>query len=182
VNVGIGAWRHSRRAAGDGGAVIIEFAFLFPILAMLLFGIIEFGFQFNDYQSVRQGTRDGARAAVVAQFGTNTTCGLTGVSAAPTSTKEIMCLTKDRIGLGNQVRTKVVVPSGSAPPTGLVIVCAQQPMKSFTAFFSPFIDNKQLKSRVQMRIEKNLGADAPEPTSAEETPPPGGSWSWCADS
>jgi Flp pilus assembly protein TadG len=149
-------------------------------LVLLLFGIIEFGFQFNDYQSIRQGTRDGARQSVVGQYDTNTSCGLTGVGAAPTAVQEIMCLTKDRIGLGNGVRVKVIVPNGSVPPNGQVVVCAQQPMTSLTGLFAPLINGRQLTSRVQMRIEKNLVAD--NLVSAEETAPNGGSWSWCTAS
>ena len=44
--------RSTRRARG---AAIVEFAIVAPLLFLLLFGIVELGTAFNDYQSVRQG-------------------------------------------------------------------------------------------------------------------------------
>ena len=44
-----------RRSAGDRGAALVEFAIVMPLLFLILFGIIEFGIAFNDYQSIRQG-------------------------------------------------------------------------------------------------------------------------------
>ena len=41
-----------------------EFALVFTILMMLLFGLFEFGRAFNTYLSVIQGAREGARAAM----------------------------------------------------------------------------------------------------------------------
>src|SRR5437763_261259 len=57
----------TRRSRGrdDRGAVLIEAAFLLPFLFALLFGIIDFGFVFNDWISVRQGGRDGLREVIV---------------------------------------------------------------------------------------------------------------------
>src|SRR2546421_10205254 len=56
-----------RRSRGrdDRGAVLVEAALLLPFLFALLFGIIDFGFTFNDWISVRQGGRDGMRQLIV---------------------------------------------------------------------------------------------------------------------
>jgi Flp pilus assembly protein TadG len=115
-------------ARGERGAALVEFAIVFPLLALIVFGIIQFGTTYNNYEAVRQGVRDAAREGVVGQFGTNTNCGLTGLTSANTQTQELMCLTKTFIGVGNSTRVKVlVVDSGLAPPNGALVVCAQYP-------------------------------------------------------
>ena len=52
----------------ERGAVLVEFAMISILFFTLLFGVIEFGYQFNDYQALRQGVREGARQATVEQF------------------------------------------------------------------------------------------------------------------
>lgn len=49
----------------DGGANLVEFALLAPLLILLLFGIIEFGWLFSQNNDVKHGAREGARAAAV---------------------------------------------------------------------------------------------------------------------
>ena len=55
--------RRSRRARDQRGAVAVEFALIMPILCLLVFGIIEFGFMLNRDMIVGNASRDGARAA-----------------------------------------------------------------------------------------------------------------------
>jgi Flp pilus assembly protein TadG len=49
----------------EGGASAVEMALLFPVLAIFLFGIIEFGVAFLQVQSIRTGVREGGRVAAV---------------------------------------------------------------------------------------------------------------------
>ena len=61
----------SKRPHREGGASAVELALLFPVLAIFLFGIIEFGVAFLQVQSIRTGVREGGRmAAVGAQVST----------------------------------------------------------------------------------------------------------------
>lgn len=57
----------SKRSGGfrgtDRGAVLIEAAIVFPVVMVLLFGIIEYGFVFKDSLTVTSATRSGARTA-----------------------------------------------------------------------------------------------------------------------
>lgn len=157
----------------ERGASLVEFAFVLPILAMLVFGMVDFGVAFNDYISLRQGARDGARQAVVARFGPTTSCDLASPPPS-TQTQQLMCTTKDRVGLDQaDTRVKVIVDPayGVGDP---IVVCAQYPISSVTNLF-PFLNGKQLKATVKMRAEQ-VNASF---TSGEETPPPGGSWTWC---
>jgi Flp pilus assembly protein TadG len=54
-----------RRAKGDEGAVLVEFAIILPVLFLVLFAIVEFGWGFAQYLDVRHGAREGARLAAV---------------------------------------------------------------------------------------------------------------------
>ena len=60
----------SRSRRPDGrrrhrGAVLVEFALVAPLLFVLLFGIIEFGFAFVQWLDVRHGARETARLVAV---------------------------------------------------------------------------------------------------------------------
>jgi hypothetical protein len=53
-----------RGQVGDeGGAALVEFALVLPLLLLLLFGIIEWSFVFRDSLAVASATRTGARTA-----------------------------------------------------------------------------------------------------------------------
>jgi Flp pilus assembly protein TadG len=60
-----GATNGARRFRREDGASAVELALLFPVLAIFLFGIIEFGVAFLQIQSIRTGVREGGRAAAV---------------------------------------------------------------------------------------------------------------------
>ena len=55
--------RATRRPRNQSGAVAVEFALIMPILFMIVFGIIEFGFMLNRDMIVGNASRDGARVA-----------------------------------------------------------------------------------------------------------------------
>ena len=50
---------------GEDGAAAVEFALLLPLLVLLLFGMIEFGFAFNSRIQATNAAREAARRAVV---------------------------------------------------------------------------------------------------------------------
>ena len=49
----------------ERGQSVTEFALVLPILALLLFGVIQFGIVFNHYLSLEDASRAGARKAAV---------------------------------------------------------------------------------------------------------------------
>lgn len=57
------AWRERRRR--DEGAALVEFALVAPVLFLILFGIIEFGWAFSQVLDIRHGAREGARLVAV---------------------------------------------------------------------------------------------------------------------
>ena len=48
-----------------------EFALVLPILAVLLFGVIQFGIVFNNYVTLTDAARAGARKGAVGRFAAN---------------------------------------------------------------------------------------------------------------
>ncbi len=55
----------------ERGQTMAEFALVLPILLVLLFGIIQFGVIFNNYVTLTDAVRSGARKAVVSRFSSN---------------------------------------------------------------------------------------------------------------
>ncbi len=56
-----------RQLREERGQAMVEFAIVLPIFIVLLFGIIQFGIVFNNYETLTDATRAGARAAAVAR-------------------------------------------------------------------------------------------------------------------
>jgi Flp pilus assembly protein TadG len=56
----------TRRTLRNGrGATIVEFALVFPLLLLLMFGVMDFGFYFFVQHSLQFATREGVRLALV---------------------------------------------------------------------------------------------------------------------
>ena len=53
------------------GSTLTEFALTLPLLAILLFGIIQYGFIFNAYMTLRHGAHETARSLSLAGAQTN---------------------------------------------------------------------------------------------------------------
>ena len=52
----------------ERGQTMVEFALVIPILCVVLFGILQFGALYNDYVTLTDATRVGARRAAVSRF------------------------------------------------------------------------------------------------------------------
>ncbi|MDF9716920.1 pilus assembly protein [Nocardioides sp. ChNu-153] len=91
------ARRRGGRAGRDQrGAAAVEFALVLPILLLLVFGIIAYGYMLSFRGSMSQAAAEGARAAAVHQAGSggsaqesaraalNEALGVYGVSCTPT--------------------------------------------------------------------------------------------------
>jgi len=53
------------RKSREEGVAAVEFALILPVLALLLFGVIEFGRVWSQYQVFQGAAREGARCAAV---------------------------------------------------------------------------------------------------------------------
>jgi|SRR5579862_94196 len=63
------------RNAKESGQSLVEFAIVLPVLSLLLFGIIQYGFIFATYITIRNASSIGARQAII-----NSGTGATGTS------------------------------------------------------------------------------------------------------
>jgi Flp pilus assembly protein TadG len=57
------------RRRTDSGAAAVEFALVAPLLILLVFGIISYGYMLSFRQAISQAAAEGARAAAVAPSG-----------------------------------------------------------------------------------------------------------------
>jgi Flp pilus assembly protein TadG len=170
----------SRRRSREDGAALVEFALIAPVLFLILFGMIDFGFIYNDFLSLRQGVRDGARQGAVGNFGVTTDCGNSALTTGlTTQTKQLICATRDRIGLDtNKMRVAVCLSDEAAVNPqcttdsathyyagGTLVVCGMYPATSRSGFLSTFIGNGAVTTRVAIRIEQTP-ADQVNPRDA----------------
>lgn len=57
------------RLKSERGAELIEFALIFPLLLLVMLGIVDFGFLFQRYEVLTNATREGARLASLPSYG-----------------------------------------------------------------------------------------------------------------
>jgi Flp pilus assembly protein TadG len=145
----------------ERGASLVELAIVLPFFLLLVFGMIDFGVAFADYQNVRSGVREAARLGVVDDINAAPSCKIDGTTVSPPATpttstdatNALVCKTKDRIGLDDDdVRVRIVV-SGSQIGDRIK-VCASFPVSALTGLTASFLSNKTLTSAVTMRLEQ----------------------------
>jgi len=163
---------------------MVELAIILPLFLLLVFGVIQFGLTYNNLITLRQGTREAARQGVVGNFGSTTSCSLTGVTGSPsTDVQKLMCQAKSQIGL-KYSNTRVKILSGSADFTSAgtfqkgesLIVCVEYPVDAMAKFVTPVLGSATLKTKTAMRIETSYTSTE---TGGQETALSGGDWSWC---
>ena len=59
--------RHIADSRSEKGQTMVEFAMVLPLLCVLLFGVIQFGILFNNYVTLTDAVRAGARKAAVSR-------------------------------------------------------------------------------------------------------------------
>jgi Flp pilus assembly protein TadG len=67
----VNLFRRQINFKSEQGQSVTEFALALPILALLLFAVIQFGVAFNNYVTLTDATRAGARKAAVGRQSTN---------------------------------------------------------------------------------------------------------------
>ena len=56
-----------RRIRDEKGQTMVEFALALPLLLLIMFAVIQFGIVYNDYVTLTDATRAGARKAAVSR-------------------------------------------------------------------------------------------------------------------
>jgi hypothetical protein len=166
---------------------MVELAIVLPLFLILAFGVIQFGITYNNMITIRQGTREGARQGAVGNFGSLSSCSLTGLSGSPSADMQnLMCLTKQQIGLSYaNTRVKIISASADFSSSGTfqkgeaLVICTEYPVDAMAKFVSPVLGSAVLKTKTAMRIETSYST--PE-TGGAESPVSGADWSWCTPS
>jgi Flp pilus assembly protein TadG len=70
-----------RFVRAQSGAEVIEFALTLPLLLLVVLGIIEFGFLFQQYEVVTNAAREGARIATLPTYSANASATQANVEA-----------------------------------------------------------------------------------------------------
>ncbi len=81
----------SRRGARDRGAAAVEFALVFPLLLLIVFGIIDFGRALNAQITLTQAAREGARLDAVGDANVVTATQQAATGLSPVSVTVTTC-------------------------------------------------------------------------------------------
>jgi len=60
-------YRWARRLEEERAQALVEFALVLPVVALLLFAVLQFGIVFNNYITLTDAVRAGARTAAVSR-------------------------------------------------------------------------------------------------------------------
>ncbi len=147
------------------GAAAVEFALVFPILMLVVFGILQYGLYFFDAHGTRTGIREAARLGVVMTD-------VNGCSGAYLD--EVRCATKQQVdSISGPIAVRVVAPQQWEKGDPLV-VCAE--VQSNVVGFLPMPDDGLIRSKTQMSIE--VDDPAPSTLTSQDTAL-SGDWTWC---
>ena len=171
----VGVWRENR------GQTAVEFALILPVLLLVVFGIIDFGITFNNVIGMRQGVSASGREAAVGQFGSNSSCTLTGATGLTPSQKDLLCEAHSLDGINNDSSTRVAIVVGNTTSSSYTVgsqvtVCEEYQINSVTGYL-PFLNTDVATSEVTDEVQTVNSSGL---TSAQETPLTGSSWSFCS--
>jgi Flp pilus assembly protein TadG len=110
----------------ERGAELIEFALTLPLLLLLVLGIIEFGFMFQEYEVVTNAAREGARLGTL-------------IPSAGYTTGEAQTRAIDYLQAGglDPLRATAVVNLQQAPITGTVPLKCMQVANATVTYLHP---------------------------------------------
>lgn len=144
------------KAKRRGGAALIEFALIIPVLLALVIGIMEFGWLVKNNLTVANAAREGAR---VASLGKPTTEVLTRIqnSTKPLSVSapdgSVDMKWSDNNGADNYPNTVSDSAGQNSVVSGkLIKITVRSKFKPLTGFF-PFLNNRTMSAYATMRRE-----------------------------
>jgi Flp pilus assembly protein TadG len=157
-----GADRPARRRAGksgdERGVVAVEFALVMPLLLLLVFGTIEFGFMLNRDMIVGNASRDGARLASLAGSYTEvrdmveSELSQSGIPTSGATTIDICVLPSPSATTCTNMTASAYDAAAISGAVTMVKVSYDHPF--MTPFMSSFLgDSVSLEQGTQMRVE-----------------------------
>jgi TadE-like protein len=178
-----------RGASADRGAAALEFALVVPVLAVLVFGIIDYGLYFTDSLGARDGVRVAARQASLADFDGGCPGSTFIASGTDSDFNVLACLAVDQTGaIGGDAYAQVSAPRGwDVDHDDYVLVCVAIVENGLTGL-TPMPNDSTVRAKLRMRIEQPTADGTPSKTAADiglarrtDSPaPPADIWnSWC---
>jgi Flp pilus assembly protein TadG len=143
--------RPGHRSGGprESGAALAEMAIVVPLLLMIIFGTIDFGWTFTRSLDVRHGAREGARLVAVNY---NPGGAYAGSGQADVIATEICRRMDDPAG--TTVSIRLPAQSGAAGRVGQTVeVVVERPGQSLTGMFAPVLEDRAVRSAVSGRLE-----------------------------
>jgi Flp pilus assembly protein TadG len=139
-----------RRARGESGAEFVEFALAFPLLLLVVLGIMEFGLMFQQYEVLTNAAREGARVAV-----------LPGYTSADVQTRVDQYIAASFLSTGGTVTTTVGAPTdvaiGATCMTTITVTVTYPHAMLFLSgignYFGTSFGTKTLTASSTMRVE-----------------------------
>jgi hypothetical protein len=140
----------SRGRHKQNGAALLEFAIVVPLLFLLLFGIIEAAWAFNQQLEVRHGAREGAR--------------LVAVNAGDDN--YVATEVCDRMHFsGDEAATLITISTSGSAIGDTATVTIVAPYDGLTGFFDGVFGGASFDSTVEIRLEQvpqaGLGSASP---------------------
>jgi Flp pilus assembly protein TadG len=113
---------------------LVEFALLAPFLILLLLGVVEFGYLLGEFNDVRHGAREAARAAAV-DMGDNAAIRTHACDAMDLTTNVSVRLTDGATGnVGDTAAVQVTASPGSLSGLGLIEIFLPDDLESTVEF------------------------------------------------
>jgi Flp pilus assembly protein TadG len=138
--------KYGDKGTDERGAAAVEFALVVPLLLMLVFGIVDFGYMVNRVSMVNNAARDAARegslAGTQASITATATAALDGV---PGTTVTVTCRKPDGTACGSY--------DADAASGGTTVVTINYEHEMITPIAFIFGDSVNLSRTAQMRIE-----------------------------
>jgi Flp pilus assembly protein TadG len=153
-----------RRLVGsDSGAELIEFGLTLPLLLLVVLGMIEFGFVFQQYEVVTNAAREGARIAVLPTYSVTQTDRVNNAKARVSEylTSAGLTYTPGNVTVGAPVSTPLAPIGTGCVWTVAVTVVYPHPVPfigGIVRYFGGTFGALNLTATSKMRTEAAAGA------------------------
>lgn len=128
----------------EGGANLVEFAILAPLLILLVVGIVEFGWLFSENLDVKHGAREGARLAATDDFTT------------PLAPELDVCARMDTANIGGIDPTLITIQRSGNDIGDAITITVDAPADTITGLLDWAIPSgTRLESTATVRLEQS---------------------------
>lgn len=143
--------RHTPRSTKtrrQRGAALVEFALISPLLFLVLFAIVEFGWTFNQILDTRHGAREAARLAAVDYQPT--------VDEGFDQTNLIVAEICSRLEDPDSSRVQLSFTTGDTSAGSVATVRVERDLEQLTGFFDNLLSGYEPSSQINFRLERDV--------------------------